>query len=93
LTDITIGSCIYSIRVYDRARLRARQLQPHQPQRQRLRRRRVGDRVIAARARKSAILRVGNEAIIGAGAVVVGNITSPGTYIGVPARKMHEVKV
>lgn len=31
-----------------------------------------------------------DDAIVGAGAVVTSNIDSPGTYVGVPARKIHD---
>lgn len=34
-------------------------------------------------------LRVGDRIVIGAGAAVIHNLTEPGTYVGVPARKLH----
>lgn len=34
-------------------------------------------------------LEVGDRIVIGAGAAVVHDLTEPGTYVGVPARKLH----
>ena len=51
----------------------------------------IGDRCLIG---SSAVVLQGvaicEDVVVGAGAVVARNITSPGTYVGVPARKIHE---
>ena len=35
-------------------------------------------------------IKIGTDVVIGAGAVVVKDIEAPGTYVGVPARKLEK---
>jgi len=52
---------------------------------------RVGDRCLIGSA--AVVLQgmtICNDVIVGAGAVVTNNIDRPGTYVGIPARSIHE---
>ena len=51
----------------------------------------VGDKTwIGTGATVSNNVRICEDTIIGAGAVVIKNIQEPGTYVGVPAKKVHK---